>query len=49
VLQAWREVPLFTDRERAALALTEAITLVGETHVPTTSSTRPAVTSTPPS
>lgn len=34
VLQAWHEVPLFTDRERAALALTEAITLVGETHVP---------------
>jgi alkylhydroperoxidase family enzyme len=34
VLQAWREVPLFTDRERAALALTEAITLVCETHVP---------------
>jgi AhpD family alkylhydroperoxidase len=34
VLSAWREVPLFSDRERAALALTEAITRVGDTHVP---------------
>ncbi|HZM30182.1 MAG TPA: carboxymuconolactone decarboxylase family protein [Acidimicrobiales bacterium] len=34
VLQAWREVHHFTDRERAALALTEAITLLGEDHVP---------------
>jgi AhpD family alkylhydroperoxidase len=35
VLAAWHEVPhLYTARERAALALTEAITLVGETHVP---------------
>jgi AhpD family alkylhydroperoxidase len=34
VLQAWREVHHFTDRERAALALTEAITLLGEGHVP---------------
>ncbi len=34
VLAAWQEVPsLFTDRERAALALTEAITHVGESHV----------------
>lgn len=33
-LSAWRETPFFTDRERAALALTEAITLVSETHVP---------------
>lgn len=30
----WREAPFFTDRERAALAWTEAVTLVGETHVP---------------
>lgn len=33
-LSAWEETPFFTDRERAALALTEAITLVGEGHVP---------------
>jgi AhpD family alkylhydroperoxidase len=33
-LSAWHESPLFTPRERAALALTESITLVGETHVP---------------
>lgn len=34
VLSAWREAPFFTDRERAALAWTEAVTLVSETHVP---------------
>ena len=33
-LSAWEETPFFTDRERVALALTEAITLVGEGHVP---------------
>ena len=33
-LDAWRETPFFTDRERAALEWTEAITLVSETHVP---------------
>ncbi|MFI9783641.1 carboxymuconolactone decarboxylase family protein [Kitasatospora sp. NPDC051984] len=33
-LSAWRETPFFTPRERAALALTEAITLVATTHVP---------------
>ncbi len=33
-LNAWHETPFFTDRERAALAWTEAVTLVGETHVP---------------
>lgn len=33
-LSAWRETPFFSDRERAALALTEAVTLVSETHVP---------------
>lgn len=27
-LTAWRETPFYTDRERAALALTEAVTLV---------------------
>jgi AhpD family alkylhydroperoxidase len=33
-LDAWRETPFYTDRERAALAWTEAITLVSQTHVP---------------
>jgi len=33
-LPAWRECPWFTDRERAALAWTEALTLVTEGHVP---------------
>jgi AhpD family alkylhydroperoxidase len=31
---AWHEAPFFTDRERAALHLTDAITLVADTHVP---------------
>lgn len=34
LLDAWREAPLYTDRECAALAWTEALTLVSETHVP---------------
>jgi AhpD family alkylhydroperoxidase len=34
LLNAWREAPVFSDRERAALAWTEALTLVSETHVP---------------
>jgi AhpD family alkylhydroperoxidase len=34
LLDAWRESPLYTDRERAALAWTEAVTLVSDTHVP---------------
>ncbi len=34
VLPAWREVELFSDRERAALALTEAVTLISEDGVP---------------
>ena len=34
VLSAWHETPFFTDRERAALAWTEAVTQVAETHVP---------------
>src|SRR6266852_3144763 len=34
LLSAWREAPFFTSRERAALAWTEALTLVHETHVP---------------
>ena len=33
-LDAWRETPFFTDRERAGLAWIEAITLVSQTHVP---------------
>lgn len=33
-LNAWRETPFFTDRERAALAWTESLTLISETHVP---------------
>ncbi len=33
-LPAWRETPFFTSRERAALALTESITLMPQTHVP---------------
>src|SRR5271166_6141458 len=31
-LTAWRETPFFTDRERAALAWTEALTLIAEGH-----------------
>jgi len=34
LLSAWRESPLYTDRERAALAWTEAVTLIAETHAP---------------
>jgi AhpD family alkylhydroperoxidase len=34
-LSAWRETPYFTARERAALAFTEAVTLVAQSHVPT--------------
>jgi AhpD family alkylhydroperoxidase len=34
LLSAWRESEVFTTRERAALALTEAVTLVADTHVP---------------
>ena len=33
-LPAWRETPFFTTRERAALAFTEAVTLLASTHVP---------------
>ncbi len=33
-LDAWRETPFYTDRERAALEWTEALTLVSQTHVP---------------
>jgi AhpD family alkylhydroperoxidase len=31
-LNAWRETPFFSDRERAALAVTEALTLVATSH-----------------
>lgn len=34
LLDAWRESPLYSERERAALAWTEAVTLVSQTHVP---------------
>jgi AhpD family alkylhydroperoxidase len=33
-LAAWREAPFFTERERAALAFTESVTLLAEDHVP---------------
>ncbi|MGW0706199.1 carboxymuconolactone decarboxylase family protein [Streptomyces sp. NPDC002643] len=33
-LSAWEETPFFSARERAALALTEAVTLVHDGHVP---------------
>jgi AhpD family alkylhydroperoxidase len=33
-LSAWRETPFFTDRERAALEWTEALTLIAQDHVP---------------
>ncbi|KRC95772.1 MULTISPECIES: carboxymuconolactone decarboxylase family protein [unclassified Streptomyces] len=33
-LNAWRETPFFSERERAALALAEAVTLVHDGHVP---------------
>jgi AhpD family alkylhydroperoxidase len=31
-LAAWRDAPFYTDRERAALAWTEEVTRIGETH-----------------
>ncbi|HET6906363.1 MAG TPA: carboxymuconolactone decarboxylase family protein [Rhodanobacteraceae bacterium] len=33
-LEAWRECPWYSDRERAALAWTEALTLIADTHAP---------------
>jgi AhpD family alkylhydroperoxidase len=33
-LNAWRETPFFTERERAALDWTESVTRVADTHVP---------------
>src|SRR3954462_1530418 len=34
LLSGWRESPLYSERERAALAWTEALTLLAETHAP---------------
>ena len=34
LLNAWRESPFYSDRERAAVAWTEALTLVTDGHVP---------------
>jgi len=34
MLEAWRESPLYDDRERAALELCEAMTLITDGHVP---------------
>ncbi len=34
LLDAWREAPIFTPRELAALAWTEAVTLISRHHVP---------------
>ena len=34
LISAWREAPFFSERERAALAWTEAVTLVSQGHVP---------------
>jgi len=33
-LSAWRETPFFSERERAALEWTEAVTEIGKDHVP---------------
>ena len=33
-LEAWRETPYYTEKERAALTWTESLTLVSQTHVP---------------
>ncbi len=33
-LDAWRETPFYTEREKAALAWTEAVTLITNGHVP---------------
>jgi AhpD family alkylhydroperoxidase len=34
LLDAWREAPIYSEREKAALAWTEAVTLVSQGHVP---------------
>jgi alkylhydroperoxidase family enzyme len=34
LLSAWREAPFYTDAERAALELTETVTLISEAGLP---------------
>ena len=34
LLDAWQETPVYTERERAALAWTEAVTLISQTRAP---------------
>ena len=34
LLDGWRDSPLYTDRERAALSWTEALTRIAKTHAP---------------
>jgi alkylhydroperoxidase family enzyme len=34
LLDAWREAPVYSERERAALAWTEAVTLIADTRAP---------------
>ena len=34
LLSVWREAPMFSERERAALAWSEAVTKIAEQHVP---------------
>jgi AhpD family alkylhydroperoxidase len=34
LLDAWREAPVFTDRERAALEWTESVTLIAQSRAP---------------
>jgi AhpD family alkylhydroperoxidase len=34
LLNAWHESPVYTERERAALAWTDAVTRISETHAP---------------
>jgi AhpD family alkylhydroperoxidase len=36
LLDAWEEAPVYTPRERAALAWTEAVTRIADTHAPDT-------------
>ena len=46
-LPAWRETPFFTERERAALAFTESVTLLATTTFPTTAYNEVAAQFTP--
>lgn len=47
-VSAWAESPFFTARERAALALTDTMTLVAQTHVPEADWRAAAAQLTPP-